>query len=317
MNLTIAICVYNAEKYIEQTLSSLLHQSVSDFNLMIVNDCSTDCTIEVIKDFFRKYPRHYELVNLQKNQGIAYARQAALERATTKYLLYIDADDLLDTTIIEKLYKKIESDSNLMAVTCWSQFIDMNGKKLMGGTYLGVRDKEEFMTKAEAGKLFFMPIHTIFDRDVAIKSGGFATKGFFEGKPRYQDYCEELDLWTRMSDFYSEGKYFTTIPEALYYYRKSTGLSSNHFNMILKMRYTKCNVRRRRAGKENLTFVEFYNSLGESEIKALKREAFAADSLRNGAIFLKRGNILKGPWLLLRSFIAKPSYFFDKLKNNI
>lgn len=317
MNLTIAICVYNADKYIEQTLLSITQQSVSDFNLMIVNDCSSDNTVEVIKDFFKEHPRPYELITQQSNQGIAYARQTALDKATTKYLLYIDADDLLDSSIIEKLYKKIESDSNIMAVTCWSQFIDMNGKKLMGGTYLGVRDKEEFMIRAKAGKLFFMPIHTIFDRDTAIKAGGFATNGFFDGKPRYQDYCEELDLWTRMSDFYSESKYFATIPEALYYYRKSTGLSSNHFNMIIKMRYTKCNVRRRRAGKENLTFMEFYNSLGEKELMALKNEAYAADSFRNGAILLKRGNIIKGASLMMRSFIAKPSYFFDKLKNNI
>ncbi len=317
MDLTIAICVYNAGKYIEQTLTDLSMQSVSDFDLLIVNDCSTDNSVEVIKSYFDKHPREYELINQQKNQGIAFARQTALEKAKTKYLLYIDADDLLAPNIVEKLYKTIESDSNIMAVTCWSQFIDMHGNKLMGGTYLGVRGRDEFMMKAKAGKLFFMPIHTIFDREIAIKAGGFTTTGFFDGKPRYQDYCEELDLWTRMSDFYVEGKYFTTIPEALYFYRKSTGLSSNHFNMILKMRYTKCNVRRRRAGKENLTFVEFYNSLGDKELKALKKEAFAADSLRNGAMLLKRGNILKGPWLLLRSFVAKPSYFIDKLKNNI
>lgn len=317
MDLTVAVCVYNAEKFIEQTLESLMNQTFGDFKLLIVNDCSTDRSIEVIDKFFAKNPRQYELINFDNNHGIGYARRSALEKADTKYMLYIDADDLIDPTLIEKLYTKVTSDSKLMAVTCWSRFIDMSGYKLPGGTFLGVKDKAEFMDKAEKGKLFFMPIHTIFDREAALQAGGFVTAGFPDGKPRYQDYCEELDLWTRMSDLYIQGRYFATVPEALYLYRKSTGLSSNHFNMILKMRYTKCNVRRRRKGEKDLTFIEFYDSLSDKEIKALKNEAFAADSLRNGAILLKRGNIIKGSWLLMRSFIAKPSYFIDKLKHNI
>lgn len=317
MDLTVAVCVYNAEKYLEQTLESLMAQTCPDFKLLIVNDCSTDKSVEMIEQFFNRHPRQFELINFETNKGIGFARQAALKNASTKYLLYIDADDLIDPTIIEKLLSTIQSDSNIMAVTCWSRFIDLNGNKLPGGTFLGVRDKSEFMDKAEHGKLFFMPIHTIFDREIALKAGGFVTEGFPPGRPRFQDYCEELDLWTRMSDFYAQGKYFAKVPETLYFYRKSNGLSSNHFNMILKMRYTKCNVKRRRKGQQDLTFIQFRESLTDKELKDLKKEAFAADSLRNGAILLQRGDIIKGPWLLLRSFIAKPSYFIDKLKHNI
>lgn len=87
--------------------------------------------------------------------------------------------------------------------------------------------------------------------------------------------------------------------------------------MILKMRYTKCNVRRRRAGKGNLTFVEFYESLSDKELKALKKEAFAADSLRNGVMLLKQGKVFNGSWRIIRSICARPSYFFDKLKHNL
>jgi len=317
MDLTVAICVYNAAKYISETLHSLKVQTCSDFHLLIIDDCSTDDSVTVINKFFKDNPRQFELKSIEINRGIANARNTALRNATTKYLLFIDADDLIEPSLIETLYKKAISDTRIMAVTCWSQFIDMQGHKIVGGTYLGVRDEDEFKEKAKAGKLFFMPIHTLFDRDAAIKAGGFTIAGFPDGKPRYQDYCEELDLWTRMSDLYIDGKYFTTIPETLYYYRKSDGLSSNHLNMILKMRYTKANVRRRRAGKQNLTFVEFYNSLSAKELREIKREGFAADSLRNGAILLKRGNVFKGGWLLLQSITTRPSYFFDKLKHNL
>ncbi|MBR4154303.1 MAG: glycosyltransferase family 2 protein, partial [Paludibacteraceae bacterium] len=200
MNLTLAICVYNAERYIVETLESVMKQTRQGFELLIVNDCSTDGSEEKIREFFEQNPRQYELVEFEENRGIGYARNFALNHARTKYLLFLDADDLFDATLIEKEYDKIVSDEDLMGVSCWSRFMDMKGKKLSGGTYLGAKSKEEFFEKASKGKLIFLPIHTMFDRELAIKAGGFCTEGFLDGKPRFADYCEELDLWTRMSD---------------------------------------------------------------------------------------------------------------------
>ncbi len=317
MDLTLAICVYNAEQYLEETLRSVLSQTRDDFKLLIVDDCSTDGSVEAIERFFAENPREYTLVRQPVNGGIAKARQTALLTADTKYLLFVDADDPVKDTLVETLYEAAVNDKDIMAVTCWSRFIDMDGRDIAGGTYLGVKSKEEFMYKASRGKLFFMPIHTLFDREVAMEAGGFCITGFPEGKPRYQDFCEELDLWTRMSDRYKDGKYFVTVPKVLYSYRKSNGLSSNHFNMILKMRYTKTNVRARRAGKPEKTFKEFYASLTEKDLRDLRKEATAADCLRNGVILLKGGNVLKGPWLICRSIIAKPSYLLDKIKHNL
>lgn len=317
MDLTLAICVYNAERYIEDTLSDVVAQSAKGFNLLIIDDCSSDKTVELIEKFKINSGFEVSLICLDKNKGIANARNLALNTATTHYLLFIDADDRIDPHIVEKLYNQALKDRNIMAVTCWSRYMNANGKVTGGGTYLGVRSFEEFNEKASKGKLFFMPIHTLFDRVCAIEAGGFITEGFPEGKPRYQDYCEELDLWTRMSDQYVNGRYFFTIPETLYYYRKSNGLSSNHFNMIIKMKYTKVNVRLRRAGKKDITFNEFYSSLSPKEINAIKREGFAADALRNGVLLLKGRNPIKGAWLIMRSIAAKPSYFFDKLKHNL
>lgn len=317
MDLTIIVCVYNAAAYISDTLRDIEAQTFRQFKLLLIDDCSTDNTVELIEEFCNKSSLPAELIKLSVNKGIANARNYGLNHSTTKYVLFIDGDDRLSPFIVEKLYGETINDSNIMAVTCWSQFIDMHGKKIAGGTFLGVRSKDEFNQKAAGGKLFFMPIHTLFNRQIALSVGGFNTFGFPDGRPRYQDFCEELDLWTRMSDKYVDGKYFTTVPEVLYYYRKNNGLSSNHFNMILKMRYTKHNVRRRRKGMKDETFSEYYSSLSPAELKDMKTEAFAADSLRNGVILLKGGNPIKGGWLIMRSILARPSYFFDKLKHNL
>ena len=315
-NLTLAICVYNAEKYIKETLESVMAQTMQDFHLLIVNDCSTDDSVAVIEVFFAEHTREYEIITLEKNGGIANARNFAISYAKTKYFLFIDSDDLLEPTLVEKEYKTITGDCDLIGVSCWNDFIDKKGRKVHGGTFLGEKTKETFIEKASKKKLIFLPIHTMFDKEYAIKAGSICINGFPDGKPRYQDFCEELDLWTRMSDFYTEEKAIIALPEILYHYRKMDGLSSNHFNMILKMRYTKKNLLRRRNGEKELTFTQFYESLTPKEIKELKKDAQAADALRNGAFYLKQKNIFKGAWEIMKSIYYRPGYIFDKLKHN-
>lgn len=315
-DLTLAICVYNAEKYIKETLQSVLAQTMQDFHLLIVNDCSTDRSIAVIEEFFKEHPRQYELISFEENGGIARARNFAIEHASTHYFLFVDSDDILDKHIVEKQHNLISSNKSLIGVSCWSKFINENGEKLHGGTFLGEKDIEGFIEKASRKKLIFLPIHTMFDRETAIKAGSICIKGFPIGKPRMQDFCEELDMWTRMSDYYKEGKAIITLPEVLYYYRKSDGLSSNHFNMIIKMRYTKANLLRRRSGEKELTFIEFYNSLTKRQLQGLHKDANAADCLRNGAFYLKKGNIFKGTWEIIKCIYYRPLYIWDKIKHN-
>ena len=314
--LTLAICVYNAEKYIKETLESVVAQTMQDFHLLIINDCSTDGSIATVEEFFAHHPRQYEIVTLKENGGIAKARNFAIAHATTEFFLFVDADDLLEPTLIEKEYSIISEDKELIGVSCWNDFIDGKSRKISGGTFLGEKTKEDFIDKASRKKLIFLPIHTMFNRKYAQKAGSICVQGFPEGRPRYQDFCEELDMWTRMSDFYKEGKAIITIPEVLYHYRKTDGLSSNHFNMIIKMRYTKRNLLLRRDGKPDMSFIEFYNSLSRKEMRALKRDAKAADALRNGAFYLKRKNIFKGTWEIIKSIYYRPGYILDKLKHN-
>lgn len=317
INLTLVICLYNAEQYIAETLQSVMHQTMQDFHLLIVNDCSTDGSIEIVTQFFIKHPRQYELISFERNQGICYARHFAERYVTTPYLMFLDADDILKPNAIETMYNKITSDKDLMAVGCYLEYMDENGKKMGGGLFLGENTKEGFYEKAKNKKLIFMQPTAIYNRKLALSVGGYVIDGYPEGKPRYQDYCEDLDLWTRMSDLYSEGKAIIVVPEVLCRYRKGNGLSSSSFNMILKMRYTKTNLLRRRNGEKELTFIEFYNGLSIQELKGFQRDAKAADTLRNGVYYLKRKNIVMAIWLVLQSIWYKPFYIIDKLKHNL
>ena len=316
-DLTLAICMYNAEKYIEETLLCIMAQTKQDFYLMIINDCSTDNSANVVNRFFVDHPRQYEMVNLPENRGLAFGRRYVEEHADTKYLLFVDADDCPLPLFVEKLYDKISSDSQLMAVGCYLEYMNLDGKKTKGGIFIGETSKNGFYQKALKEKLIFMASTSIYNREVALSVGGHNIYGFPEGKPRYQDLCEDLDLWTRMSDLYVDGKAIIVIPEVLYKYRKGDGISTGAYGMLLRMRHIKTNLKRRRSGEKELSFIDFQNSLSEKEIASLKKEATSVNSFRNAYYYLKKGNFLLFIKNIFISIYNNPKYMMDKIKHNL
>ena len=316
-DLTLAICMYNAEKYIEETLLCIMAQTKQDFYLMIINDCSTDNSADVVNRFFVDHPRQYEMVNLPENRGLAFGRRYVEEHADTKYLLFVDADDCPLPLFVEKLYDKISSDSQLMAVGCYMEYMNLDGKKTKGGIFIGETSKNGFYQKALKEKLIFMASTSIYNREVALSVGGHNIDGFPEGKPRYQDLCEDLDLWTRMSDLYVDGKAIIVVPEVLYKYRKGDGISTGAYGMLLRMRHIKTNLKRRRSGEKELSFIDFQNSLSEKEIASLKKEATAVNSFRNAYYYLKKGNFLLFIKNIFISIYNNPKYMMDKIKHNL
>ena len=317
-NITVAICVYNGAKYIEETLDCIIRQTFQKFDLLIVNDCSTDNTEGLIIKFFEKYPRQYKLVSFNLNRGIAFGRKYILENVPSKYLIFVDADDKAYPELIEKLHYKIESDNSLMAVGCYLEYIDDKGFKLDGGLFIGEKTKEGFYKKAKKNKLLFMPITTIIHRETALLAGGIRIDGYFEGQPRYQDLCEDLDLWTRMSDYYVDGKAIIVIPEVLCQYRKiDQSVSTNKIGMIIKIKYVKSNLLKRRSGQPEETFVEYFNSITPRQMKIIKREARSAVLLREGFFALKKWQIFTAIRSIIYSIWFNPKYIMQKINNNI
>lgn len=317
-DLTVAICLYNCEKYIEETLACIVKQTYQKFDLLIVNDCSTDRSIEKVESFFKNTQRPYKLVHFEENRGLAAGRYYVEQTVETKYILFVDADDCPHPTLVEKLYGKISKDKDLMAVGCYHHFINSEGKEIGGGIFMGESDKESFYSKARRKKLIFMQPTAIIDREITIRVGGRSIIGFPKGKPRYQDLCEDLDLWTRMSDLYVEGKAIVVVPEVLCNYRKhESALSANSIGMILRMRHIKSNLLRRRMGRVEQTFIEFYDSIDKKQMNLYQKDADAATYFREGVYAIKKGNFPQAIFKVGYSIILKPSYIIQKIKNNL
>ena len=111
--ISVIIRVYNTEKYIEKCLKSLEKQTMQDFEIVVVNDGSTDESGRVIKNYMRK--TRLKIKYLEKeNGGLASARNYGLERALGKYISFLDSDDYLDENLFSKLEKYMDEDIDLI-----------------------------------------------------------------------------------------------------------------------------------------------------------------------------------------------------------
>lgn len=102
MKITVGITVYNKATYIAECLNSIMYQTYPNLEILVVDDCSTDESVAIIKQFEQKDSR-IKLIQHEKNQGLGGSRNTVIQYATGDYLGYVDADDVLKPTMYEKL----------------------------------------------------------------------------------------------------------------------------------------------------------------------------------------------------------------------
>ena len=143
---------YNAERYIAQTLDSILNQTYEKFDLLIIDDGSTDKSRDILEGYIKKDKR-VKLIENRKNRGIAYTRNRGLEICDCEYLALMDADDIAPPERLEKEIQFLEEHKDIGAVGGLYQLIDSNGSKLHTSLKLVLSD-----AAIRANMLFFNPI---------------------------------------------------------------------------------------------------------------------------------------------------------------
>ena len=112
MKISVAICAYNAERTLARTIESVIKQTYTDYEVVIVNDGSTDGSVKVIQKFIRKYNEKIVLIE-KENGGLSLARNIGIQKATGEYVTFLDSDDYISTDYLKVLYntaKKYNSD---------------------------------------------------------------------------------------------------------------------------------------------------------------------------------------------------------------
>lgn len=199
---------YNAEKYLAETIESVLQQTYSNWELLITNDGSTDKTAEIIQQYESKDKRIRSFYQENGKQG--KARNLAIKHAQGKYLAFIDADDLWAENKLEKQLAVLEQNPEIDIV--FTNGISFRGDinhvvqttNARGGKY----DYKEMLEKVLMGKAF-PNLSVMLRKDKLTDLGGFCEI------PKVQN-AEDQQMWMRMIE---AGSQVYCVTENLFYYR--------------------------------------------------------------------------------------------------
>lgn len=150
--ISVILIAHNEERHISEAIECVLRQDFDDFELIIVDDGSTDGTRSLIQGFSQRDNR--VKVHFQANMGSGPARNAGLRHAMGKYIAFVDADDVFDSHMLSKLHAAAEKDGADIAVCNASAFLDGTSEDLytLDG-HVGLREGA-YRTKDIEGRLF-------------------------------------------------------------------------------------------------------------------------------------------------------------------
>ena len=192
--ISIIIPVYNDEKYITETLDSVIGQTFSDWQAICINDGSTDNSLKILKQYAKRDKR-IQIID-QKNAGVIVARTNGINKAKSPYIFMLDGDDKIAPTTLEKMYQAI-THSRGDIITCRvMQFGEENGEMLLPAP----------------NKLNMSKTNCLVNAALMRKSDFIACGGFDE---RFSAMIEDYDLWLNL--IYNFNKKIYRIPEILFF----------------------------------------------------------------------------------------------------
>jgi glycosyltransferase involved in cell wall biosynthesis len=204
---TVLMSVWNGERFVGETIRSILGQTFEDFEFLILDNASTDRTPEVIGKF--DDPR-VKVVSLAENIGLTGALNLGLTKAAGRYVARIDADDLADPARLRSQVEFLESRPDVVMVGSWFDVIDDAGGLI--GTHEGPQEHDDIVSYM----LFENPFgHStvMYEREAVAGVGGYNTS--------YQ-YAQDQALWWSLSE---KGK-LAILPKTLARIRSHVGQAS-------------------------------------------------------------------------------------------
>lgn len=140
MKISVVVPAYNAEAYIEATIRSILNQTWRDFELIVIDDCSRDRTVEIVSRLAEE-DRRITLLKNEKNSGVSVSRNTGVSKAKGEWIAFLDSDDLWREDKLEKQLAFLESRQDAVLGYTASAFMDEDGSP-----YNYILEAEEVMT---------------------------------------------------------------------------------------------------------------------------------------------------------------------------
>jgi glycosyltransferase involved in cell wall biosynthesis len=184
--ITVLMPAYNAEKYIREAISSVLNQTCTDFELLIVDDGSADNTVAEIKRFTDSRIRLIQ----QNHQGIATALNNGLHTASGQYIARFDADDICLPDRLEKQLKFLDTDARYVACGGNAEYISASGEHLFDFRCIGYTHEE--ISQQLYTSCPFIHSAVMYRKAAVLQAGGYSP---------YAHHFEDYLLWIQLSRY--------------------------------------------------------------------------------------------------------------------
>lgn len=184
---SVVMPVYNAEKYLAQTVESILQQTFTDFEFLIMDDGSIDRSQKTLKKYAAQDPRIH--IFQSQNQGVSKARNALLQKARGTYIAVMDADDIAQPRRLEVQFEFLEQYPHVVCVGSSHDLIDEKGRFL---TCLKLPETDaEIQTLALAGHGSICHPCAFMRRAAVEQVGGYDER---------LKFAHDLDLWLKLGE---------------------------------------------------------------------------------------------------------------------
>ena len=238
MKVTVLMPAYNAARHIPEAIQSVLAQSHADFELLVINDGSTDETPTILEECARQDPRIRILS--QENRGMAESLNRALMETQAEWVFRMDADDIMLPERLQRQIAFIQANPEVKVASCLAQYISETGKKLGKSTseLMTVEKFHWYVQHHEAIGLLHPGV--VMHRETVLSVGGY--RGQFWP-------ADDIDLWNRLAE---KGHVILVQNEVLMLYRVHTGSVSTakYANARLKYEWVRACMNARRSGEE-------------------------------------------------------------------
>lgn len=199
MRFSLVVPTYNQQEYLPDTLDSILDQTYSDYEVIIVNDGSTDHSREIAESYSREHGTKKIRVISQVNKGLSAARNTGIMNMKGDYFYPLDSDDCLLENCLEEIAKAIDQTHADIVVPSFKNFGVLNNPVIV--------DPQPTVEKFKTwGNLF--PYFSAIKKEVLLECGGYS--------PRMTWGAEDFHLWF---DLLGRGKTVCILQEVLVLYR--------------------------------------------------------------------------------------------------
>jgi glycosyltransferase involved in cell wall biosynthesis len=295
--ISVIMPTYNRENFVAEAIESILNQTFRDFELIVIDDGSTDRTVPIIQ----KYADIDDRIKIIQNEhkGVAAARNAGLQTAQYDWIALLDSDDVALPTRLERQMEAINSDAEVIVWGTGFYQIGKTGKVFNQVKIIGPMSKDEFFKKHNAGRLLYMPTTTtIFRKDIAEKVNGYDTRF---------DTGSDIELFDRMADHGPQ----VTLREPLSLYRlhnnsiTSNMFSNQYMNDLFLLKRRKLQAKGQQLSYDD--FVKMYNNQPWYSRFLRYFDKMSRLYYKNAGIHIGNGDYLQGGAKLIVATFFNPA----------